>query len=68
LDNQILAYEVRIDGTPKRWAKRALYKLGMDWVIDHALVRMKLESKWLALGLTSGRGLRRRVQVFLFPA
>jgi hypothetical protein len=31
---------------PSEWAKVALYTLAMDWVIDQALVRMKLESKW----------------------
>ena len=31
---------------PSEWAKLALYNLAMDWVIDQALVRMKLESKW----------------------
>ena len=31
---------------PSEWAKLALYTLAMDWVIDQALVRMKLESKW----------------------
>jgi hypothetical protein len=31
---------------PSEWAKVALYNLAMDWVIDQALVRMKLESKW----------------------
>jgi hypothetical protein len=31
---------------PSEWAKLALYHLAMDWVIDQALVRMKLESKW----------------------
>jgi hypothetical protein len=31
---------------PSAWAKRALYEFAMDWVIDQALVRMKLESKW----------------------
>lgn len=32
--------------SPSEWAKLALYNLAMDWVIDQALVRMKLESKW----------------------
>ena len=31
---------------PSEWAKLALYNLAMDWVIDQALARMKLESKW----------------------
>ena len=31
---------------PSEWAKLALYNLAMDWVIDQALVRIKLESKW----------------------
>jgi len=31
---------------PSEWAKLALYNLAMDWVIDQALVRMKLGSKW----------------------
>jgi hypothetical protein len=31
---------------PSEWAKLALYNLAMDWFIDPALVRMKLESKW----------------------
>jgi hypothetical protein len=31
---------------PSEWAKLALYNLAMDWVIDQALVRMKLESNW----------------------
>ena len=31
---------------PSEWAKLALYILAMDWVVDQALVRMKLESKW----------------------
>jgi hypothetical protein len=31
---------------PSEWAKLALYNLAMDWVIDQALVRMKLESQW----------------------
>jgi hypothetical protein len=31
---------------PSEWAKLALYNLAMDWVLDQALVRMKLESKW----------------------
>jgi hypothetical protein len=31
---------------PSEWAKLALYSLAMDWVVDQALVRMKLESKW----------------------
>ena len=31
---------------PSAWAKLALYNLAMDWVIDQALVRMKLESNW----------------------
>jgi hypothetical protein len=31
---------------PSEWAKLALYVLAMDWVVDQALVRMKLESKW----------------------
>jgi hypothetical protein len=31
---------------PSEWAKLALYNLAMDWVMDQALVRMKLESKW----------------------
>jgi hypothetical protein len=31
---------------PSEWAKLALYKLAMDWVVDQALVRMKLESNW----------------------
>ena len=31
---------------PSEWAKLALYTLAMDWVVDQALVRMKLESKW----------------------
>ena len=32
---------------PSEWAKLALYILAMDWVIDQALVRMKLRSNWL---------------------
>jgi hypothetical protein len=32
--------------SPNVWAKLALHNLAMDWVIDQALVRMKLESKW----------------------
>jgi hypothetical protein len=31
---------------PSEWAKLALYNLAMDWVIDQALVRMKLGNKW----------------------
>jgi hypothetical protein len=31
---------------PSEWAKLALYNLAMDWVMDQAPVRMKLESKW----------------------
>ena len=31
---------------PSEWAKLALYNLAMDWVMDQALVRMKLETKW----------------------
>jgi hypothetical protein len=31
---------------PSEWAKLALYNLAMDWVMDQALVLMKLESKW----------------------
>ena len=31
---------------PSEWAKLALYSLAMDWVVDQALMRMKLESKW----------------------
>jgi hypothetical protein len=30
----------------REWAKNALYNLALDWVVDQALVRMKLESKW----------------------
>jgi hypothetical protein len=32
--------------SPSVWAKLALHNLAMDWVIDQALARMKLESKW----------------------
>ena len=31
---------------PSQWAKLALYNLAMNWVIDQALVRMKLENGW----------------------
>jgi len=31
---------------PREWAKYALYNLALDWVVDQALARMKLENKW----------------------
>ena len=31
---------------PSEWAKMALYNLAMDWVMDQALVRMRLGCKW----------------------
>lgn len=31
---------------PREWAKYALYNLALDWVVDQALARMKLEHKW----------------------
>jgi hypothetical protein len=31
---------------PSEWAKLALYNLAMNWVIDQALLRMKLEGEW----------------------
>ena len=31
---------------PAEWLKHALYNLALDWVIDQALMRMKLKSKW----------------------
>lgn len=30
----------------REWAKNALYNLALDWVVDQALMRMRLESKW----------------------
>jgi hypothetical protein len=31
---------------PHEWSKYALYNFALDWVIDQALMRMKLECKW----------------------
>jgi hypothetical protein len=31
---------------PPEWVKNALFNLALDWVVDQALVRMKLECKW----------------------
>jgi hypothetical protein len=31
---------------PSEWLKYSLYNLALDWVLDQALMRMKLEQKW----------------------
>jgi hypothetical protein len=31
---------------PHEWSKYALYNFALDWVLDQALMRMKLERKW----------------------
>ena len=31
---------------PDEWAKYALFNLALDWVVDQALARMKIENKW----------------------
>ena len=31
---------------PSEWLKYALFNFALDWVLDQALMRMKLERKW----------------------
>ena len=31
---------------PREWSKYALFNFALDWVIDQALMRMKIEQKW----------------------
>ncbi len=31
---------------PGEWLKYSLYNLALDWVLDQALMRMKIEQKW----------------------
>jgi len=31
---------------PREWLKYALYNFALDWVMDQALMRMKIEQKW----------------------
>jgi len=37
---------LRSEVRPHEWSKYALYNFALDWVMDHALMRMKLERKW----------------------
>ena len=30
----------------KEWSKYSLYNFALDWVLDQALMRMKIEQKW----------------------
>ena len=38
--------ERRLRVPPNEWLKYSLYNLALDWVLDQALMRMKLEQKW----------------------
>jgi hypothetical protein len=31
---------------PREWLKYSLYNFALDWVLDQALMRMKIEQKW----------------------
>jgi hypothetical protein len=31
---------------PKQWLKYSLFNLALDWVLDQALMRMKIEQRW----------------------
>jgi hypothetical protein len=31
---------------PEEWLKYSLFNLALDWVLDQALMRMKIEQKW----------------------
>src|SRR5437879_8363912 len=31
---------------PEEWLKYSLFNLALDWVLDQALIRMKIEQKW----------------------
>ena len=31
---------------PREWAKYALFNFALDWVLDQALMHMKLEQRW----------------------
>jgi len=38
--------ERRLGVPPDEWLKYSLFNLALDWVLDQALMRMKLEQKW----------------------
>ena len=38
--------ERRLRVPPGEWLKYSLFNLALDWVLDQALMRMKLEQKW----------------------
>ena len=31
---------------PREWSKYALFNFALDWIMDQALMRMKIEQKW----------------------
>lgn len=38
--------ERRARVTPSGWLKYSLFNFALDWVLDQALMRMKMEQKW----------------------
>ncbi len=41
LDPGVLEHE-----RAREWEKYALFNFALDWVLDQALIRMKIEQKW----------------------
>jgi hypothetical protein len=37
---------LRSEVPPREWLKYSLYNFALDWVLDQALMRMKIEQKW----------------------
>ncbi len=44
-DEETLARE-RLSIKPSEWLKYSVYNLALDWVMDQALMRMKMQQKW----------------------